>query len=440
MISVVIPCYNSEKYLKECLNSIKEQSNKDVLKLIEVIIVNDGSIDMTEQIAKQYVNEAPELFKYYSIENSGVSRARNYGLSKISTESKWISFIDSDDKVSESYFEESINFFENHPDIKVAVTPIQYFGIDNKEHSLNWRFKKELSVINIEDNPTFLHYNIGGSFVSRRLLESEKMKFSEKLSFWEDALFLNTIILKTQQYGLIAKGMYYYRKEENDSLVNTSWQTSARYDELFTEGYLLLFKKSKVESGYVQRYFQYLISYHLKLFFIEKNKEVVSEFLLTHQTNFDELVNETLKEIENEVLIEPIETKFNDVYWYLYSKKNGSPNKLIMHDSFVEKNNKIIIEHKQHYELYVSVASKEEVTDITITYSFLLGFKRHVKVTDHLNQYGLDKITNFVMLRQTMPKYYLGTIMNIAVKTNEVVFSRRLGIGKYLGGFTFGKN
>lgn len=90
-VSVIIPCYNVEKYVEECLISVYDQTYKD----FEVILVNDGSTDGTEMILFKYKNKYSEKTKYINIENSGPSSARNKGMRIASGE--FICFMDSDD-------------------------------------------------------------------------------------------------------------------------------------------------------------------------------------------------------------------------------------------------------------------------------------------------------------------------------------------------------
>ena len=76
-VSVIIPVYNVQKYLKECLDSLVEQTIKDD---IEVIVVNDGSTDKSQDIIDEYTKKYPEIFKSYIKENGGQGSARNYGV------------------------------------------------------------------------------------------------------------------------------------------------------------------------------------------------------------------------------------------------------------------------------------------------------------------------------------------------------------------------
>ena len=98
MISVIVPVYNVEKYLEECLESIKRQTYTD----IEVILVNDGSIDRSKEICERYC-EKDSRFKLVNQENKGLSGARNRGM--LESKGEFISFVDSDDVLKEDMLE-----------------------------------------------------------------------------------------------------------------------------------------------------------------------------------------------------------------------------------------------------------------------------------------------------------------------------------------------
>lgn len=98
LISIVIPIYNAEKYLEECLSSIKNQTYKN----FEVIMVNDGSKDDSETICKRF-SEYDARFRYFIKANGGVSSARNLGLDNVKED--FITFIDADDWIAEKHLE-----------------------------------------------------------------------------------------------------------------------------------------------------------------------------------------------------------------------------------------------------------------------------------------------------------------------------------------------
>ncbi len=95
-ISVIIPVYNTEKYLRRCFDSVIAQDYKN----LEIVIINDGSEDNSEQIINEYKNKYPELISYYKKENSGVADTRNFGIEK--AQGDYIMFLDSDDYIDKA--------------------------------------------------------------------------------------------------------------------------------------------------------------------------------------------------------------------------------------------------------------------------------------------------------------------------------------------------
>lgn len=96
MISIIIPIYNSDKYLLECLNSVINQSFLD----FEVLCVNDGSTDRSKDICEQYVRK-DKRFRLYNQENAGVSVARNLGIEQ--AQGEYLCFLDSDDVIAKDF-------------------------------------------------------------------------------------------------------------------------------------------------------------------------------------------------------------------------------------------------------------------------------------------------------------------------------------------------
>ena len=103
-VSVIVPVYNVEKYLEKCLESLVNQT----LKSIQIIIVNDGSSDNSQEIIDKYAKQYPNKIFSYIKENGGLGDARNYGLNY--AEGEYISFVDSDDWVDEKMFEQMYNY------------------------------------------------------------------------------------------------------------------------------------------------------------------------------------------------------------------------------------------------------------------------------------------------------------------------------------------
>ena len=110
MISVIVPIYNVERYLDECLNSIQNQSYKD----IEVILVNDGSTDSSKTICERYCEE-DSRFHLINQTNQGQSVARNVGVT--ASKGEYIAFVDSDDIIKTNYLEKLMQYMTEEVDI-----------------------------------------------------------------------------------------------------------------------------------------------------------------------------------------------------------------------------------------------------------------------------------------------------------------------------------
>ena len=106
-ISFIIPIYNSEKYIKRCIDSILKQRGVN----IEVILINDGSTDDSEKICYQYCERYKNI-RYVKILNSGVSNARNVGIKN--AQGDWICFVDADDYLLENSLERVYDERENY--------------------------------------------------------------------------------------------------------------------------------------------------------------------------------------------------------------------------------------------------------------------------------------------------------------------------------------
>ena len=102
MVSVIIPVYNVEKYIDECLKSVVSQTYKN----IEVIIINDGSTDKSEEIIRSYLDKYENITYIYQ-QNKGVSEARNLGLKNATGD--YVLFVDSDDYIHKSMIEKMYN-------------------------------------------------------------------------------------------------------------------------------------------------------------------------------------------------------------------------------------------------------------------------------------------------------------------------------------------
>ncbi len=136
-ISVIIPIYNVEEYLEACLESLVKQSidKKDM----EVLLINDGSPDNSEAICKKFC-EKYDFFKYFSKENEGVSRTRNFGIRH--AKGKFIAYLDPDDALTEKSLEKLVKFFEEHEnEVDIVTYKIVPVFKGKKSGAVHYRYK-----------------------------------------------------------------------------------------------------------------------------------------------------------------------------------------------------------------------------------------------------------------------------------------------------------
>lgn len=208
-ISIIIPTYNSSKYIKECLDSINIQNYDNY----EVIIVDDGSIDGTVDIINEYVS-LNNRFKLFIKENGGVSSARNYGLTKVTGD--YILFVDSDDYLNdENVLDLLINNIKGFDVIRFN----NYFNNNEITHinSLNLKDEYDNSVDFIND--TLTNNKAYSWYLWQYLYKKElwnDIRFPEGKIF-EDTSTIYKVLLKSNNIKVINEGLYVYRYN-NESL------------------------------------------------------------------------------------------------------------------------------------------------------------------------------------------------------------------------------
>jgi len=222
-ISVIVPVYNTEKYLKTCLDSIVNQTYQD----LEIIIVNDGSTDNSQKIVDKYIKEYPSKVKCIIKENGGLSSARNCGLEKAT--GKYISFVDSDDYIDVKLFEKLLPYIEKDIDlIKFKLIKV------NEEH-------KELEKINGpvfeevrgEEGFNLLVYNdvlLEPACIylyKKSLLEVNKFRFSEN-TYHEDFGLVPIILLSAKNMVSVDFYGYYYVQASNSITRNDSYEKTVK--------------------------------------------------------------------------------------------------------------------------------------------------------------------------------------------------------------------
>ena len=135
IFSVIMAIYNTEKYLNESIASLLNQSIG--YSEIQIILINDGSTDNSEDICLKYQKDYPENVIYLKTNHSGVSEARNIGMSF--ARGDFINFLDSDDIWDYEAFQYILSFFEQNKDVNIVSGRLKFFGVRNDYHALDYK-------------------------------------------------------------------------------------------------------------------------------------------------------------------------------------------------------------------------------------------------------------------------------------------------------------
>lgn len=210
-LSVIVPIYNSDKYLKKCLDSILGQSFTD----FEIIAVNDGSFDNSVEILRNYQEEDSRI-RIISQKNQGLSAARNTGLNHVLGE--YVSFIDSDDWIDSNMFRDLIFDLEsNESDIVACNISIFKSDYDIKEFNKNSYsrvFNREEAMGIIYTN-NMLTYSACNKIYKSHLFKN--LRFTVGI-IYEDIDFTYKLINLCKKVNYINKSYYYYRFTDNSIL------------------------------------------------------------------------------------------------------------------------------------------------------------------------------------------------------------------------------
>lgn len=197
-ISIIVPVYNVEQYLRRCIDSILNQSFTD----FELLLIDDGSKDKSGEICDEYAARDSRIRVFHK-ENGGVSSARNVGLDNARGE--WVAFVDADDEVSDGYF----HIHADHEFVDVVVKP---FYIVKKENEETYYRNKVKLIINREDIFKFFVrkrvHALWDTIIKKKVIGSNR--FDDDVSIGEDYLFLLSILPTVESLAFDDKGPYRY--------------------------------------------------------------------------------------------------------------------------------------------------------------------------------------------------------------------------------------
>lgn len=212
-VSIIVPVYNVENYLAKCLDSLVKQT----LENIEVLVVNDGSKDDSQKIIEQYAQQYPEKIKPFFKENGGLSDARNFGIDRATGD--FIGFVDSDDYVTETMFEEMVNLAEKHQS-KMVICNIQKVDQHGNVTQKLTQIPNMPEKIDLENN--FSVFSDLSYFACNKLFKKElfdQKRFKKGVHF-EDIQLIPQLLLNCENIAQ-TQNFHYQYLERTDSITKT---------------------------------------------------------------------------------------------------------------------------------------------------------------------------------------------------------------------------
>ena len=214
MLSVIMPVYNSEKYLNKAIESVLNQSYTD----LELILIDDGSTDGSRGICYEYKNTDPRIV-FLESPHKGVAHARNIGLEN--ARGQYISFVDSDDVIHPQAFE--LAFMHPLSEHQLIAFPVQKFA-DNNE--LTFAAINKNTISTYESTSSFnglikLLLDPGKSidfFLWNKIYPASvigELRFNEDYRMCEDLLFNLNVLSNIDSIMIISEALYFYRNSEN---------------------------------------------------------------------------------------------------------------------------------------------------------------------------------------------------------------------------------
>lgn len=315
--SFVIPVYNVEPYLAETVESVLAQ-DMSFERDIEIIFVNDGSTDSSEDICLRYQLQYPENIHYIKQKNLGLSTARNNGARVV--QGKYTMFLDSDDKISSNTTPEVYDFFEKHyEEIDFVALKFKLFGGTTSSHVLNFRFTST-RVIDITTEFDAIQI-AGASVFIKSAIFHDGYRFDESIKkYGEDTKFLAEVVIAKMAYGVVHKPTYYYRqRRDSSSIMSGKFEDGNWYlrTPRLVDQYLFDYSKDKV--GYVPKYIQYIVAYDLQW----RIKQATQNVLDLHQVvTYKKSLWQLLKQIDVDIIMAQRHMNLENKL-FLLKKKSG---------------------------------------------------------------------------------------------------------------------
>lgn len=262
LLTIIVPAYNVEAYIEECLNSLVNQTVRNH----KIIIVNDGSTDKTEEKCLKYKEEYDELITYVYQDNKGLGGARNTGMQYVDT--PYLTFLDSDDWLSIKFvekFSKLMEWTDEKPEM-VFTLPWVFDSVTNR--ILSWKDKEIYdSIFEVKENKSYVKTNVRKNpelyklevsscrkIYKTEFLEDNKFFFPEKLK-WEDVPGHFYLLNKANTCMALPEVGFFYRTNQGGQITSGGGKTRLDMVPIFEQ--LLKVQEEnnfiEIERAYVLR-------------------------------------------------------------------------------------------------------------------------------------------------------------------------------------------
>lgn len=279
-ISVIVPVYNVEKYIDKCLDNLVNQTLKD----IEIIVVNDGSPDNSQDIINAYQKKYPRMIKSFIKPNGGLSDARNYGIKK--AQGEYIAFLDSDDYIEIDAYEKMYKKAKEK-DFDIVVCNLYYVYNDKKIKAFSNVKKDIYDKKNIKKAMIDI-YPVAWNKLYKRELFKHKVFFKKGVWF-EDVEFFYRIIPYIKSIGVVSEHFINYVQRQG-AITKTFDNRLYHYIDNWN-GIIEYYKKNKIYEEYKEE-LEYCYVRYLYATFIKQASNY------TDKNNFYQAIDNAKKEVK----------------------------------------------------------------------------------------------------------------------------------------------
>lgn len=227
-VSVIVPVYNSEQELRDCLDSLVEQTEKD----IEIIVIDDGSTDNSPEIEAEYQKKYPNVKVYRNERNLGQSETRNRGIEL--AEGDYIAFLDSDDYVNPGMYEELYQAAVDNNMPELIVTGLSFVkGNEYRKKDLTFISKQSTTIIHPMENPDQVFFE--SPSLCNKLFRKDTVKNYKFLdvSAWEDIAFSFTRFLEANTVISKPTANYFYRRDVSNGVSAKNFKENDKITDIF---------------------------------------------------------------------------------------------------------------------------------------------------------------------------------------------------------------